>query len=299
MEFLMPFLLAHPSIRALFARISLCAVLVALCGVPRSDAQTKPLDSTPASVPVVVSDFEMHSVPVRPKPPAGTPPAPEKAKPEVPLVYGDTDVPSAQARQLMDYFATTLVQTLDKKGFQAARASGANPATGALIRGVFAEPDPMNRIRRALLGGGAPNTRFLLYVGIFNLARQEQPLYQPATNQSSESGDEPIFALNNCVSAAKSRVSKNFTEEDAEKICAQLYLASFHQARQGQAPNQPTPGQAPDTAYGPVITLNNYVPMAKYEVDKNPTEEEVQKICNQIAASLLALLEKNEHAFEH
>ena len=295
----MPFLPAHPPIPPLLARMFLFAGLVAFCNLPRSDAQTKPPDSTPSSVPVVVSDFEMHSVPARPKPPVGAPPAPEKAKPEVPLVYGDADVPSAQARRLMDYFAMTLVQTLDKKGFQAARASGANPATGALIRGVFAEPDAMNRIRRALLGGGAPNTRFLLYVGIFNLARQEQPLYQPATNQTSERGDEPTFAVNNCISQATSQVSKNFTEENAEKICRQVYLASFNQARQGQAPNQPAPGQTPDTAYGPVITLNNYVPMAKYEVDKNPTEEDVQKICNQIAASLLALLEKNEHAFEH
>jgi hypothetical protein len=48
-----------------------------------------------------------------------------------------------------------------------------------------------------------------------------------------------------------------------------------------------------------VITLNNYVPLAKYELDKNPTEEDVQKICNQIAANLVSLLETNPHAFGH
>jgi hypothetical protein len=37
--------------------------------------------------------------------------------------------------------------------------------------------------------------------------------------------------------------------------------------------------------------------MAKYELDKNPTEEDVRKICAQIAASLAALLAANPSAF--
>jgi len=32
-------------------------------------------------------------------------------------------------------------------------------------------------------------------------------------------------------------------------------------------------------------------------VDKNPTEDDVQKICNQIAASLATLLANNPNAF--
>jgi hypothetical protein len=295
----MPFPRAHQPTTSLFAKICVVGGLIGALGVPGSYAQSKAPDSEAASVPVLVSDFEMNSVPVRPKPPAGTPGAPEKAKPEAPLVYGDTDVPSAQARRLMDYFATTLVQTLEKKGFHAARASGPNPAAGALIRGVFAEPDAMNRIRRALLGGGSPNARFLLYVAIFNLARQEQPLYQPATNQTSSNGDEPTLPLNNCISVGMSQVSKSFTEAGLQKICNQLHLAAFHPAGEERPDHQAAAVPAPDTAYGPIITLNNYVPMAKYEVDKNPTEEDVQKICNQIAASLMALLEKNPQAFDH
>ena len=30
-------------------------------------------------------------------------------------------------------------------------------------------------------------------------------------------------------------------------------------------------------SYGPLISLNNFIPMEKYEVSKNPTEEEVRK----------------------
>ena len=55
--------------------------------------------------------------------------------------------------------------------------------------------------------------------------------------------------------------------------------------------------QTQNERYGPVITINAYIPLAKYELDKNPSEEEVQKICNQIAESLASLLEKNPNAF--
>jgi hypothetical protein len=68
-------------------------------------------------------------------------------------------------------------------------------------------------------------------------------------------------------------------------------------ARQEQPLYQFAPTQPPNSEYGPIIILNNYIPLVKYELDKNPTEEEVQKICNQIAASLVTLLERNPNAF--
>ena len=213
----------------------LVATLGSLSATP-GFPQGKPSDSSVQTVPVYVSDFELNSVPVTPKPktPAS---AQQREKPPAPFVYEDTDQPSVQARRLTDFFTATLVQALSKKGFSATRLTGPGPQSGAQIRGVFAEPDTLNRIRRALLGSGAPNARFLLYVGIFNLRRQSQPLYLPATTQEASND------------------------------------------------------------YGPIITLNNYIPLAKYEVDKNPTEDDVQKICNQIAASLATLLANNPNAF--
>jgi len=174
--------------------------------------------------------------------PTDTSPATQAAastrqKPPLPLGNADTDLPSAQAHRLTDFFSETLLQILQKKGYNAARASGQNPSSGAIIRGVFAETDAKNRIRRSLWGGTSSNTRFFLYAGIFNLGRPDQPLYQLAAEQ---------------------------------------------------------PG---GSQFGPVITLNNYVPLAKYELDKNPTEEDVRKICSQIAASLTALLAANPNAF--
>ena len=223
----------------LATRIFLFLGLPGILAAQPSNAQPKSTDSPTYAVPVFVENFELHSVPAQPRSAAHSSTASGGQKSESPLVYNDADSPSAQAVRLMDFFAASLLQTLHNKGFRVARPPGQKPSGGALIRGVFAEPDAKNRIRRALLGGSSPSSRFLLYVGIFNLGRQEQPLYQVDLEESSSS------------------------------------------------------------QYGPVITLNNYIPLAKYELDKNPSEEDVQKICNQIAASLMALLESNPNAFSH
>jgi len=262
-------------------RIFLLFVLSSIFGVSSATAQPQAAESPVAAIPILISDFELFSVPgavtspaTPPTTPPATPPAtspgtapvtpiatpsatpiasvpatpivtppvtpapaPGRQKPPLPPVNADTDSPSQQARRLTDFFAATLVQMLQKRGFNARPASGQTPSSGAIVRGVFAEPDAKNRIRRALLGAPSGNTRFFLYVGIFNLGRPDQPLYQLASDQ---------------------------------------------------------PG---GNQYGPVITLSNYIPLAKYELDKNPTEEDVRKICGQIAASLTALLAANPSAF--
>jgi hypothetical protein len=109
---------------------------------------------------------------------------------------------------------------------------GARPSKGVLIRGIFAEYDDMNRLRRAILGSASASPKFALYVGIFNLSRPDQPLYEPAAVQS------------------------------------------------------------PDNRYGPIITLNNYIPLAKYELDKNPTQEDVRRVCSRMVRDLTNLLDR-------
>ena len=166
-------------------------------------------------------------------------PSPSPASPKPASRLNETDPPSQQARHLIDFFNLTLVQTLQKNHFTAVRASTAPPNSGILISGIFAEADPQNRVRRGLIGSAAPGSKFILYVGVANLSRPRQPLYQPA------------------------------------------------------------PVQDQDPRYGPVITLNNYIPLTKFEVDKNPTEEDVRKICAEIVANLIALLAANPAAFSH
>jgi hypothetical protein len=228
-----------------------CAVALVACSPIGSESQSiGASDADAHSVPIYVNDFELPAAGAQPAPPkgagaagppakqAGTNTAPANAAPaKSPDVLLESDTPNAQARRLTDFFAMTLVEMFGKNGYTAKRRQGPPPDSGVLVRGVFTEIDPTNRVHKAILGGLAPGTKYMLYVGIFNLARPNQPLYQLALDE------------------------------------------------------------APDERFGPLITLNNYVPMAKYELDKHPTEEDVRKICEQIVSSLTQLLEANPAAF--
>jgi hypothetical protein len=229
---------SHSYLPGVLTLLSLPLLILALAAASGRQSASQSLSNfTPQSVHVYVNDFELFAS-------AAAPPSKKAATSSTPAnaqapVYGDMDAPSMQARRLMDFFAITLVQSLEKSGYTAYRTASRHPGNGVLLRGVFAEPDAQNRIRRALQGGGAPGGRFYLYVGTFNLAQPEQPLYQPAAVQASE------------------------------------------------------------PAYGPVITLNNYIPMAKYEMAKNPVEDDVRKICAEIVENLTTLLNKNPSVIAH
>jgi hypothetical protein len=220
------------------------------------------LDPTPQSVPVFITDFELSVSPAataatqsaspsstsarnRPatsRPLQTTPITPAQPAPRQPAsVRNETDPPNIQARRMIDFFNLTLLQALQQNHFNANRVPTPTSTQnlGVLISGIFAEDDPQNRVRRGLLGSTAPGSKFLLYVGVFNLSRPKQPLYELA------------------------------------------------------------PVQNQDPRYGPVIALNNYIPLTKFEVDKNPTEEEVRKICAEIVANLVALLSANPAAFSN
>jgi hypothetical protein len=215
----------------------LASLLLAITAIRPVEARPQSADFSATSVPILINDFELVSVPPPPNYPKEQTAARNQQTKKTPPTFDEPELPSVQARRLMDFFAATFVETLQKGGYTARRTRGATLAKGALLRGVFAEPDEKNRIRRTLLGGTSINPKFFLYVGIFNLSRPDQPLYQ-------------------------------------------------------LAPEQPGGNQ-----FGPVITLNSYIPLAKYELDKNPTEEDVRKVCSQIAASLTALLAANPSAF--
>jgi hypothetical protein len=192
------------------------------------------LNGAPQNIAVYVRDFELtvptvNDISVR-KPAPGTNGNKNPMSPAQ-----EAEALQTQARNIKDFVANTLVDTLRKNGYNSSREQG-KPAHGVLLEGIFAEPDGKNRIRRALLGGGAPGTKFILYVGTFDQKSLNQPLYKEAVVQE------------------------------------------------------------PDPHYGPVITMNAYVPLAKYEIDKDATEEDIQKMCGQIAANLTALLTRNPAA---
>jgi hypothetical protein len=128
-----------------------------------------------------------------------------------------------------------LLRTLGKAGYRVhrLRPGEALPQAGLRIRGVFAEPDEGNRTRRLLVGSDSTAPKMLLYVGVDDLARPEQPLYELAKPPSN------------------------------------------------------------DGKHGPVITVTSYSPVARFEMDKNPSDEDIKKVVTDIVADLSALLHAN------
>jgi hypothetical protein len=202
-------------------------------------------DFNPKSVRVYVSVFDINAAPAPAREPARVPPPPApqrsqgsaRAATESPRVLSEAETNSKQAARLQAFFGDALLQALRKSGFTAAAQSGSRPEKGVLLKGVFAEVDSQNHNCLAILGSRTPAPQFVLYVGAYNLARPDQPLYR-------------VMTMETC-----------------------------------------------DAHFGPVISLNDYIPMEKYEVSKSLSEEEVRKVCAQIVANLTALLGANPAAF--
>ncbi|MGA2605834.1 MAG: hypothetical protein ABSH01_00075 [Terriglobia bacterium] len=200
-------------------------------------------DFNPKAVRVYVSLFDINAAPGKEPADISQAPAPQKsqfgvrASGESPHVLQDAETSSKQAERLKAFFSDALVQALRKSGFNAAPQGNSRPEKGVLLKGVFAEVDSQNHNCLAVLGGTAPAPKFVLYVGVYNLARPDQPLYR-------------VMTMENC-----------------------------------------------DAHYGPLISLNNYIPMEKYEISKNPSEDEVREICAHVVANVMALLSVNSAAF--
>jgi hypothetical protein len=147
--------------------------------------------------------------------------------------------PADQANALINDVSESLIRSLHEAGYQAERLPAGSflPKVGLRLRGVFAEADERNRARRLLIGGEPVSPNILLFVGVSNLSRPEQPLYALA--------DPPI----------------------------------------------------PDPRHGPVITVTSYSPAIRFELSREPSDEELNKISRQIAASLTSLLSANRLSF--
>ncbi len=148
------------------------------------------------------------------------------------------ETPAGRANALVNAMSENLMKVLEKAGYMVRRlrAGEARPAAGLQIRGVFGEVDERNRVRRLLVGSDPITANMLLFVGVSNLARPEQPLYELANPPSN------------------------------------------------------------DDRHGPVITVTSYAPVARFEMDREPADEDLKKIASQITADLTALLNANPTA---
>jgi hypothetical protein len=72
-----------------------------------------------------------------------------------------------------------------------------------------------------------------------------------------------------------------------------LYVGVNNLAKDEQPLYEIASPPSPDARYGPVITVTSYAPAARFELAKEPTDDELKKIANQIAADLDSLLTAN------
>ena len=100
---------------------------------------------------------------------------------------------------------------------------------------------------------------------------------------------EGVFA----ESDQKNRIRRALLGSGSPAPKLTLYVGAFDQKSASQPLYLEAPVQEPDPNYGPVISLNAYIPMAKYEMDKDFTQEDVRRICGQIAVDMTALLQRN------
>ena len=235
----------------LFSLVSLAALLLAL-GAARGAAQeeTKPVvaeqslqqvaqqsaqqtaqPQTVAPAPdkskiVYVSDFELDAVNADGKLEKSVPAIPPSTAPQ--LDPKREQGPVEQAGRLVDFMSTTLVKELEKAGYTAhrLRPGETRPTDGIRISGIFGEPDEQNRLRRAVIGTITGDGKMSLFVGIGNLARPDQALYEGADPTSSENKAGTAITVSAYAPVAKFEIEKNTTEkavkDTAEGIVADL-----------------------------------------------------------------------------
>jgi hypothetical protein len=185
---------------------------------------------------VYVADFDIEASEVKSEPglagarPLGILPSGPLAR----LRHGD---PQAEARHLVGLMADTLVADLAKAGLEARRVPpGVSlPSEGWGVRGAFLQVDQGNRLRRAVIGLGAGETRLEVAVAIDALSTAAPaPLYTLDTSAESRKLPGAAVKLNPYVAAARfvlagndlDRNIKDTAGEIAKRVVARVNAAA-------------------------------------------------------------------------
>jgi hypothetical protein len=134
------------------------------------------------------------------------------------------ETPADQAKALINAVSENLIRALQQAGYDARRlpVGAPLPDAGLRIRGVFAEADEQNRARRLLVGGVPVSPTMILYVGVNNLARPDQPLYELAYPPVKDPRHGPVITVTSYVPAARFELSRDPSGEELRKISKQI-----------------------------------------------------------------------------
>ena len=97
----------------------LASLMLAIAAIQSVEAKPQSADFSATSVPILINDFELVSVPPPPNYPKGQTAQPDQQAKKTPPTSEEPELPSVQARRLMDFFAATMVETLQKGGYTA------------------------------------------------------------------------------------------------------------------------------------------------------------------------------------
>jgi hypothetical protein len=195
-------------------------VLVSACVAVAAQDESKPPEASPqpqtAPTPadkskvVYVTDFELDVLNSNDD---KVSPSAESAAPAA-LDAKKEQGPAEQASRLVASVSSTLVKELLSAGYTARRLrpGEVRPEEGIRIRGVFAEPDEENRLRRAVIGNGPGVGQMALFVGISNLAKPDQALYAVADPNGGDKAG-PVITFSAYAPVAKFEMPKNVTEK--------------------------------------------------------------------------------------
>jgi hypothetical protein len=174
----------------------------------------QPFVFTPGTM-IYVSDFELDAENFQAD--EGRP----KVLPRPGLLHKD---PASEAKKLVNDMANDIVNDVKKAGYKAQRlsASDPKPSSGVWVHGVFTELDEGNRMRRAVIGFGAGESKMTLYVTMNDLAHPEQPLYNASENGDSGKKVGAAITMNPYVAAAKFVMEKNAPEKTIKKTAGEI-----------------------------------------------------------------------------
>jgi hypothetical protein len=170
---------------------------------------------------VYVSDFELDAVDGRGQFQKSVPavsvtnpsPSREQIRPE--------DEAAQQAGRLIDFMAITLIADLKHAGYSVhrLRPEDSRPTDGIRISGIFAEPDPQNRLRRAVMGTFSPDGKMSLFVGISNLQKPEQAFYAAAEPGGANRAGS-VITVSSYAPVARFEIGKVTTEKAVRDTAA-------------------------------------------------------------------------------
>ena len=135
--------------------------------------------------------------------------------------------PATRAQELVDLMSRSLIKDLCQAGFNAVRLRPGDrlPSEGWLLRGVFAEAQEGNRLRRAMIGFGAGQTDLQVITGMDNLSQgPPKPLYEIDTHADSGNapGAAPTIVLGPYGAAARFVMAGKDLDKNVKQTAAKI-----------------------------------------------------------------------------